>query len=71
MMSRASRERRTVSSSEEFMGKVPRIQRLPSSNSGMNSRPSNGKLPSVAAITPAKVANVSQRCRMQRCNCRR
>ena len=70
IISRLSSARRTVSSSEEFSGHVPRIQRFPSSSSGINTHPRNGRAHIVATTTPASVPSVNQRCFMHRTSCR-
>jgi hypothetical protein len=66
-----SASRATVSS-EALVGKLARIQRFPSSSSGMNSRPRRGTAKNtVATIMAAKMASVTQRNFRQRASCRR
>ncbi len=50
MIARASLEIAACRASVVFSGQVSRIQRLPSSNSGMNSCPSDGSRQTVPAI---------------------
>ena len=54
MIARASLEIAACRASVMFSGHVSRIQRLPSSNSGMNSRPSDGSRQAVPAISDRK-----------------
>ena len=65
MIARASLEIAACRASVIFSGQVSRIQRLPSSNSGMNSRPSDGSRHAVQANNAAKNSTVSQRCLKQ------
>ncbi len=61
MMSRARSVCSETASRLMFMGYVARIHRLPSSNSGMNSRPKSGSKHTVMASRLPMTANVTQR----------
>ncbi len=61
MIDRACSALAATRSRDTLRGKVPRIHRLPSSNSGMNSRPSRGSRQMVPAISVPITRMVTQR----------
>jgi hypothetical protein len=65
------RLRALASSNEIFTGKTPRIQRLPSSSSGMNSRPMVAAVIAVTAVAATNAAVTGQRIANSPLSCHR